>query len=167
MSFVSFSWFWPPSFPGCHVCSPSTTPPHLPLSFSRPLYTEACWDFTQPTHSLLIKSATHINTHIHIFMHLAIPWHLAAQQVAFACLSAPPPKHTQSSSSITLSAARLRLASSALGPPYWADPTERDHTRWETATLCQLWKEVVWLICKSTFMDLSLKISKDCYRGFN
>lgn len=54
-------------------------------------------------------------------MHLAIPRHLAAQQVAFACLSAPPPKHTQSSSSITLSAAGLRLESSALAPP--TEPT--------------------------------------------
>lgn len=57
----------------CHVTNVSLRCCHTrcllchsaPLSFSRPLCAEACWDFTQPTLSLLIKSAIHTLTHTH------------------------------------------------------------------------------------------------------
>lgn len=55
-------------------------------------------------------------------MHLAIPWHLTAQRVALACLSAPHPKHTQSSNSI---AEAGKLCSQ---PPPPTEPTHRSVT---------------------------------------
>lgn len=45
------------------------------------------WYFTQPTHALLIKPITHR----HKQQHTSLFWHRAAQQVAFTCLSLPPP----------------------------------------------------------------------------
>lgn len=106
------------------------------LFFSPPL----CWGLlglhtahSQSAHQVSYTHThthTYTNTHTHIFMHFAIPQTLAAQRVVFACLSAPPPKHTQSSSGITLSAAgwgwRVLISTPPAPPP--AEPTHRRAT---------------------------------------
>lgn len=72
---VSLAVIYPPTSPSC---------------------ADAYWDFKQPTHSLLIKCATHTNTRTHLFMHLTAPSHLAAQQVAFALsVNSSPKTHSK------------------------------------------------------------------------
>lgn len=65
MSFMSFSWFWPLSFPGCHIYQPPPdTHTHPPFFFLAPSVLMLAGTSNSP---LTVCSSTHINTHTHTY----------------------------------------------------------------------------------------------------